>query len=90
MQLLVCVIRAGSEYRAIVSHCGRRASDRWGKLPLSLDMIAAGAVCACVGEICVGVMAARLYRECALTLHAWVQAGDVLQKIVVNAKKMYK
>lgn len=55
MQLLVCVIRAGSEYRAIVSHCGQsqRASDRWGKLPLSLDMITAGGmhvrVCVCVG-----------------------------------------
>ena len=64
MQLLVCVIRAGSEYRAIVSQCGRsrRASDRWGKLPLSLDMITAGGMCVCVcgggvGEICVGVVA---------------------------------
>ena len=70
MQLLVCVIRPGSEYRAIVSQCGRsrRASDRWGKLPLSLDMITAGGmrvcvcVCVCVcgsgvGEICVGVVA---------------------------------
>lgn len=49
MQLLVCVIRTGSEYRAIVSQCGRRASDRWGKLSLSLDMITAGGMCVCVG-----------------------------------------
>lgn len=68
MQLLECVIRAGSEYRAIVSQCGGRACNRWGKLSLSLDMITAGgmcAVCVCVivcvyvggVEICVGVMA---------------------------------
>ncbi len=65
MQLLVCVIRADSGYRAIVSHCGwsRRARDRWGKLPLSLDMITAGGMCVC-GCVCVcGWVVVRFVRE---------------------------
>jgi len=63
MQILVCVISAGLEYRAIVSHCGRSLESQQ---PLGEAALITrydyswGNVCLWVGggEICVGVMTA--------------------------------